>query len=423
MNAVLSFKVLLAHVVCLMLFGARSFGAPANDDFAASVQVSGTNISYSGDRTAATLEPNEPVTGGTNTVWISWAAPGSGPVTTKLPNFTLHWAVYTGHSVGSLQPVTVVPLYANSMCRFWATEGTVYHFQFSGPASAFVFNFQFEPAGVCVNDDLVNAQIVKGNNSNLGPNPVAGATMELGEPAHMGNVPQQSIWWKWQAPQNGTYIFDPNSALVSNVVVGAYFGDAIEALTLIAKETNRAARFPVTGGRTYYLVGAVPAGSTGDIRGSVQRGDIDNASRAVPGNLLLEPSWEGTAIEPQYWGMSGSVGGMHNGYNLGADGITWPTLSQGAKIWQDFAVTAGHHYEVRFAFKSSGAQVKVSWDTNVLGISSIPAPNPNTGPGMLIKLSPATTPPGLLLRISVAVAEAGLTWTRSAWWTCGSRPR
>lgn len=378
MNKYSSFRFLCGQVVLIAVFCIHSLGAPTNDNFTSSVQLSGTNISYAGDVTGATLEPNEPAGGGTNTVWMSWSPPGSGAVITTLPHWSQKhaWAIYTGSSVDNLQPVSVVPLYANSLCRFWAAEGTVYHFQFAGEAaSSFTFDFQFQAAGVCSNDNFADAELVRGRSLTLGPSPVAGATMELGEPAHMGDVPQQSIWWKWQAPQNGTYLINPNSMLVTNLVLAVYSGESVEALTLIAKSTNSEVRFPVTGGRFYYIAGAVPTNSPGDIRGHLQYAKIDNSSRAVPGNCLLEPSWE-ESLEPEHWGRSGSIGGWWGAMNLAADGFSWPTLSQGAKIWQDFSVTPGHEYAVQFAFQRSGAQVKVSWDTNVLGIASIPAGEP-----------------------------------------------
>jgi hypothetical protein len=93
--------------------------------------------------------------------------------------------------------------------------------------------------------------------------------------------------------------------------------------------------------------------------------------RIVPGNLLQEPSWEGTRLEPQYWQTSGSIGGMIGGPS-GVDGTTWPTLSTGAAIWQDIATIPGHEYEIRFAFGIGGccgiAGVRTYWNSNDLGI-------------------------------------------------------
>jgi hypothetical protein len=292
MNHISSFRFLYVPAVLLAIFTTHISGAPTNDNFSASVQLSGTNITYSGDLSGATFELNEPVSDGTNTVWVSWTAPESGTVTAKLPSFSFDWAVFTGPAVSNLMQVPVVPYYSNSLSRFWAFEGVVYHFQFSGSVGGFTFSFQSQPEGVCVNDDFADAELVMGNGPYVATSPVGGATMELGEPAHMGNVPQKSVWWKWQSPHNGTALFTPNAALVTNLVLTAYAGDSVEALTPLGKSTNSEVRFPVTGGRFYYVAGAVPTNSPGDIRGYFHRGDFDNVSRAVPGNCLLEPSWE-----------------------------------------------------------------------------------------------------------------------------------
>jgi hypothetical protein len=359
------------------------FYSQSNDMFATSDQLEGTNITYYGNFTLGTLEPGEPVSGATNTVWMSWAAPANGYAQVSkatAPQFQFY-AVYTGPSLDYLQPVSLVSIGANSVYRFLVTEGTVYHFQFSGGADNFTFYLQFYPLGPCSNDNFADAQVVKGNNITYAAKSVVGATMELGEPAHMGDIPQKSIWWKWQAPVWGNYYIYPSASLVTNLVLVAYTGNAVEALTLVAKSTNSTLRIPVTGGQTYYIAGAVPTNAIGDILNYSQYGNKDTSTHVIPGNLLQEPSWEGTGIlDAQYWKWSGSLGGYVN-ENNGADGTTWPGLSSGTKIWQDFSTIPGHSYAVRFAYLIGGplssgggdAQVAVMWDTNVLGISGIPA--------------------------------------------------
>lgn len=344
-------------------------GEPANDDFVNGVPLTGTNISYAGDLAGATLEPGEPAEGETNTIWVSWAAPSSGAVTKVRTSFD--WFVYTGPSVDQLTPVRLVPLYFNKQYRFWVTAGAVYHMQLSGSPSSVTLEFQLTPEEECSNDDFTSAAMVKGKNT-FGPKPVECATMEFAEPLHMGAVPQKSIWWIWQAPQHGLYYIDPRSSIATNFVLTAYYGNTVEALTPVATSTNTHLYFTAEGGRSYHFAAAVPTNIDGDIRGRIASGAIDTVSHLVPGNLLLEPSWEGTALYPLHWGRSGNIGGYVNHMFPGADGITWPNLAGGAKIWQDFPTVPGHEYEVRFAFKAGGAQVGVWWDSNLVGTSSIP---------------------------------------------------
>src|SRR6185436_17732972 len=173
--------------------------------------------------------------------------------------------------------------------------------------------------------------------------------------------------------------FDPRASLASNYVIGFYVGDSVEALTLVKKATNTYFSFPVGGGQTYHIVASVPANTVGDILNYMQISP-NSSTHIIPGNILQEPSWEGTGIlGAQYWKWSGNLGG-YVGATGGADGTTWPELGTGTQIWQDFPTTPGHTYSIRFAFLIGGplsagsgdAHVAVSWGTNQLGISNIP---------------------------------------------------
>ena len=355
------------------------FYPQSNDTFATSDQVQGTNITYYGNFTMATLEPGEPVNGGTNTVWMTWVAPTNGYAQVNkgtAPQFQ-YYNVYTGSSVTQLQPVSLVPIGANSIYRFLVTAGTPYHFQFSGGADFFTFYLQFQTFSQPPNDNFANADVVKGNNVYYPVEAVNDATMELGEPLHMGNVPQKSLWWTWQAPVWGDCYINPGGSLVSNLVLAAYTGDSVDTLTLVRKATNSALYLPVTGGQTYHIAGAVLTNSIGDIRIYSQYGSRDTSAHIVSGNLLQEPSWEGTGIDgAQYWHWTGSLGGYVNEAG-GADGTTWPTLGTGTTIWQDIPTIPGHTYAIHFAYEldngGGDAQVAVFWDTNQLGVSDIPA--------------------------------------------------
>ena len=362
-------------------------GTPTNDVFANSVQLIGTNLTYSDNFDGATMEPGEPFNGANNTVWMSWAAPATGYAQVQkatAPQFQ-YYAIYTGPSVDHLQPVNLVPVGYNSIYRFLATEGTVYHFQFSGGADNFTFYLQLQTYGPCANDNFTNAQVVKGDYIYYGPATVNGATMELGEPAHLGEVPQKSIWWEWQASVWGQYYINPSASLATNLAIAVYTGNAVEALTLVGKSTNTTAlQLSVVGGQTYHIAAVVPTNVVGDVGIHAQYGTKDTSAHVIPGNLLLEPSWEGTALNPLHWGMSGGVGGYVNEAG-GADGTTWPSFGVNSggngKIWQDFPTIPGHQYAIRFAFLIGGqnsggsgdAQIGVYWDANLLGISDLPA--------------------------------------------------
>lgn len=379
-------KKALVFPIFLVLLSVLNFSAaaaPANDDFANSDQVSGTNITYSGNFDGATLEPGEPQPNDTNTVWMSWEAPATGyaqVVIGRAPQFQ-YYAVFTGLSVTNLRPVALTPLGANSIFRFVVTAGTVYHFQFSGGADNFTFYLQFYPFGPCINDDFADAILVKGIYTVLGPDSMLGATMEPGEPLLLGAMPQGSLWWKWQAPNWGIYQLYPYTSLATNWVMAIYTGNSVDALSPLAESTAPYFTFTAQGGQTYYISAVFPTNQIGDIFSDLSIGRPDYSVHPVPGNILQEPSWEGTGIlNAQYWKWSNSLGGWVDESTGGADGETWPTLGGQTGIWQDIPTTPGHTYTIKYAYQinptdgSGGdAVVTVWWSGNQIGVSDVPA--------------------------------------------------
>jgi hypothetical protein len=83
---------------------------PSNDDFADRILLSGVSVEAGASSRLATKELDEPnhagVTGG-KSVWWSWRAPFSGPVTisTVGSDFDSVLAVYTGKTLGELSPI------------------------------------------------------------------------------------------------------------------------------------------------------------------------------------------------------------------------------------------------------------------------------------------------------------------------------
>lgn len=233
------------------------------------------------------------------------------------------------------------------------------------------------------NDNFTNAKVIMGNNFDTLISSIDAATMEPGEPAHMGSVAQKSVWWKWQAPGWGSFYINSEASLATNHEIAVYTGDSLDTLTLVGKSTDILLFFQVAASQTYYFAGATPTNATGDIRIRGAYGIRDYSSHPVSGNLLLEPSWESTGLEPAHWGMIGAIGGYVNEQG-GADGVTWPVLcwNEGVypRIWQDFTTIHGHQYAIRFAFQVGGqlsngggdAQVGVMWDGNQLGVASFP---------------------------------------------------
>ncbi|MBI3413929.1 MAG: immunoglobulin domain-containing protein [Verrucomicrobia bacterium] len=356
------------------------FRPMSNNMFVGSVHLEGTNLTYEGNLTFATTEPSEPPSEGANTVWGSWAAPSTGRVLFSLAaaSHSQYVKVYTGPSLERLQPVRVVPL-VNRRGSFLAMEGTVYHFQFSGAEGEFTFFLQHDSFVPAPNDDFANAELLKGEALFFEAKSVLGATMELGEPMHLGPVPQKSLWWKWQAPRTGQFYVNSLTSLAPDVTLALYQGTRVEALTLVNK-AGRELYAQVLAGEIYYLATAVPADAVGDVLNyGADSHPFFADSRIIPGNLFRDPSWEATGGVSQYWHTSGSTGGYINEPG-GADGTTWPVLSTLARMWQDIDTVPGHEYAIRFACQIGGnlssccgtASVRVLWNDQQLAPYSIP---------------------------------------------------
>jgi hypothetical protein len=222
-------------------------------------------------------------------------------------------------------------------------------------------------AAAPVNDNFAQATVLRGYNVGTYSETIDDATMEPGEPPNLGNIPQKSVWWEWQAPLWGDTYFILRGSASTNAVVAIYTGDSLDTLTLVAKGANSPVFVPVTGGQTYYIAGAVTTNTTGSLYLIEYYASKDRSAHIIPGNLLQEPSWEGTEIfNAQYWHWSGSFSGYVNEAG-GVDGTTWPILSVGTTIWQDIPTIPGHSYAVKFACRRSGG-VAVLWDTNQLGV-------------------------------------------------------
>jgi len=102
------------------------------------------------------------------------------------------------------------------------------------------------------------------------------------------------------------------------------------------------------------------------------------ASHPPDGNVLYEPSWEGTALNPVHWQLTSPVGGYVNELG-GVDGLTWPEVPGGVGFWQDFPTTPGHVYDIRFAYalgpNTGDVNVQVLWNDVEIGISHLAETN------------------------------------------------
>ena len=235
---------------------------PPNDDFV-SPRSLGNSVStfVNGISGAATRETNEPDhlpnsgSLGENSVWYTWTAPHSGPVTmdTCTSSFDTALVAYTGSAIGSLSPVAGdddscdAPNGSGSRLTFDAVAGTEYRIAVAGYAAdtsgegTFTLDVAHDPPP---NDDSPNARTLSGNNPTANGTTV-GATREFGEPDHYTTNPPDSdfligehtVWYSWTAPFSGRVEMNTCASNIDSIL--AVYTGSITANNLSRVADNR----------------------------------------------------------------------------------------------------------------------------------------------------------------------------------------
>ena len=367
----------LAFVIPLGSLPAIAQSAVPNDSFTNSFKLEGTNITVVGNGGNATLENGEPTldpTTTTKTVWYSWVAPFNSRASFMLfpPLLGESVSIFTGPTVDHLQRLPRVQYAENA---FVGMEGTVYHIQVDTTwfGEDFPFSLSATPLPMAGNDSFSNAFVMKGYSptATATGGSIMGATLEPGEPQHRSDVAAKSVWWKWQAPVNGSMRIYVAGGLAPNPILAVYTGTTLADLTLHAKG-GLIVDFKVDGGTTYYFAAAVPADATGDVGLQGPGMSPSGVSRQIPGNLLADPSFELGGSNPPWQSTNLAEDYLRTGG--AADGGKWVSLSGGgtASLWQDLPTVTGRTYAIRFATvgydSAQPVRMRVKWGDQVLGV-------------------------------------------------------
>ncbi len=82
------------------------------------------------------------------------------------------------------------------------------------------------------NDDFSQAALLMGSSGSVtGTN--TQATVQPGEPLHAGQPGGRSLWWKWEAPANGSLLLTTEGSSF-DTLLGLYTGDLVNTLTPVA---------------------------------------------------------------------------------------------------------------------------------------------------------------------------------------------
>jgi hypothetical protein len=257
-------------------FVLRRAHGPLNDDFANARELSGElPLGHNGTPIEATKEPGEPNHAGNRggaSTWYSWTAGASKAITATTCNSLTETliGIYTGSSVDSLTEVASNndggPGCYGSRVTFNAVAGTTYMIAVDARRSdddtiyRQAFKLRLHAAGHPPNDDFDNAEKLSG------PLPIGyihgdnfDATVEPGEPNHLGHSDGASIWYRWTAPASVDVIVDTCFS-EPDTLLAIYTGDSVGNLTEVASNDNEPgcrggsrATFSAVEGTTYRI--------------------------------------------------------------------------------------------------------------------------------------------------------------------------
>lgn len=244
--------------------------SPASaDHFADALDITGASGTIDGSNVGATKEPGEPNHAdnpGGASVWYEWIAPFSGEVFFHTANSGVDTvlAIYQGSNVAALTEVAsngTADFY--NLTTFTAVKDQTYHIAIdsywwealgSPDMGSLVLNWDRPPP----NDNFEQATSIAGTEGEVLASNFY-ASKEPGEPAHEGDNGGASIWYRWEAPFSGDFVFHAGSVEFIDTLLGVYTGAAVEALTHVSEETKRAGvgfsliRFTASEGAVYQI--------------------------------------------------------------------------------------------------------------------------------------------------------------------------
>jgi hypothetical protein len=254
-------------------------GPPTNDKLANAITITGFPTTFSGgtniNATAEASESTHGLQAPVASVWYTWVAPSSGPVTvtTDGSDFDTTLSVYQG----SISYANLISLGENdndnagstSTVSFLATAGQTYSFAVDGALGAtghIVIGLSVTPPPV--NDNLATATVLTGLPVNAEGQNIS-ATSETNEPDHDGTPATNSIWYKWTAPSSGTVEINTDGTNF-DTSISVYTGTGVDfaSLTSVAEDIDTVT-LTVVSGTTYYIAVDTLFGDTGNINLSI----------------------------------------------------------------------------------------------------------------------------------------------------------
>lgn len=243
-----------------------------NDLFVNRFPITGQTNLVIGSNANASKEPGEPAHDGNDggrSIWWSWVAPASSPVSfsTLDSDFDTVLAVYQGSDLGLLTLIGADSRSADgrSIVTFTAVAGIEYQIAvdgFNNGAGAALGRValrlrQFSSEPLHANNDFENAtpflDFLAVQSSNIG------ATRQPGEPAHGLTQQGHSLWWAWKAEQNLPVTISTAGSQF-DTILSVYTGSTLEQLSLVAESDDlhpgseqSSVTFQALAGTVYYI--------------------------------------------------------------------------------------------------------------------------------------------------------------------------
>jgi hypothetical protein len=379
MNALKWFALALAAAATLLVSGTALGAAPANDEFAAAVELSGSPASHTGTNADAVKEagePNHAGNAGGASIWYRWTAPAAGLVTVATcgSDFDTLLAVYTGDTIGTLTSVASNDdtCAEQSRLSFEATAGTTYRIAvdgFDGATGSVDLLLGLPPS----NDDFADAELLTGEAGSVAGT-TAGASDEDGELAHAG-FGTGSVWFAWTAPSTGSANFDTCESDF-DTVLAVYTGAELSALTQVAAnddscDVGSRLSFQATRGATYLVAIAGYEGDGGGFRLAWSTSQLPAASANPVITGLARDGETLSASEGQWVGAQP----ITLSYAWGRCNASTCDLIPGANS-QTYMVASGdvgYRLYVRVTASNAGGSASAQSDTTAVVVARAPA--------------------------------------------------
>ena len=209
---------------------------PANDDFAAAIELLDAEGEIAGDNSRASLEPGERIGGGAATVWYRWTAPEDGAWLFTPDDWDSQVLIFTGDHVATLR--LVAGDLRNWVCSLRVQAGAEYRIAVvavdaSGKERAFTLRwrkYERDADGPeFASDDFANAAEIEGT---TGSERISvGHSVEPDEPPQTG---VRTRWSVWTAPSSGRFTWHLSGSRYTETKVAVFAPADAEATPSLA---------------------------------------------------------------------------------------------------------------------------------------------------------------------------------------------